>query len=141
MKQSPSVRAFKNELMNYRFYQSREKKLNSLIEYCYHMLGGVRSPSLEMPTHARRSPDTEYRIRDEIERHRENLASTQSKIRDIETILGLMEDEMREVVLRIYADGEKTEAVARKRYISARGLHYQINKSIQRAIVTHYTQL
>lgn len=135
MKQKAEVGAFKKELSNYNFYQERIKKLNELIEYCYHMLGGYKGldPTKE-PTHTPPNKDNEYRIRDEIERHERNKARTQEKINDINEVLSKIDVGLREAVIEVYANGRTIESVARGMFLSGEGLRKRMNKAIEKAL-------
>ena len=136
MKQRPEVKAFKNELSNYRYYQERVRSLNELIEYCYHMLGGVKSPPLEPVAKGLPDKEAEYRIREEISRHQKNLERVAEKISDIERILDKMPEDIREAAVRVYADRCRSDTVAAGMAMSQTALLYAVNKVIETALNT-----
>lgn len=135
MKQKDEVKAFKRELGNYRFYQRRVKDLTFMIEMCYHMLGGLHSPSLDgPPVHGPANKDAEYRLREEIERHQKNLNKAKGKIEDIEEILTDLPADIRDAVTQIYADGRTVLSVSVEMSLSNAGLVYRMNKQIFESI-------
>ena len=136
--QDVAIKAFKNELSNYRFYQRRLKSLENMIEYCYDMLGGVRAvdPSKE-PTHAFvPNKDREYAIRDEIARHERNKALVEAKLKYLDEILGQIETPLKEALIAIFADRRKTLIkVASEMYMSESTLRRTLNRAIKKALV------
>lgn len=134
--QSKDVKAFKRELENYNFYVERVKALDNLIEFCYHLLGGVKGcdPSKE-PIHGGvPNKDREYKIRDEITHHEKNKALTLAKIDYIDEILSRMGEEPRNQIKSVYIDGNTMNNVSRKYYISKTTLQYRIDREIKRAL-------
>lgn len=136
MKQEPEIKAFKNELKNYKFYLERVKKLESLIDYCYDMLPGSvhgLNPAKET-THGAPNKEFEYKIRDEISHHEQNKARTQAKIDSIREILDLIENDTRTAIMRVCVDGESYERVSRDMYLSPTGLKKRVNKALKKAL-------
>lgn len=105
------------------------------MDICYDALGGVRGvdPSRE-PTHSLPNKDYEYRIRDEISRHEANRDRTLAKIKDIDELLSLMDSSLRMAVIRVYANGEKLDKVARGMYLTYNGLFVRLNREIERVL-------
>ena len=132
----PQVRAFKNELRNYRFYQERIDKLNELIEFCYTLLpGAVHGIDLaDVRVHGIPNKDREYKIRDEITRHEENLKRTEEKKKYLDEILNEMETSLREAIIAVYCDGIRMMDAAEEFNLSTNGLQYRINCEIERAL-------
>lgn len=133
--QSKKVKAFKREMENYNFYLDRIKKLDELIEYCYHMLGGVKGidPSKE-PVHAMPNKDVEYKIRDEITRHEKNKELAQGHIKFVDQVLSRINEETKEQIKSVFIDGKSLESVARKNFISKPTLQYRIDKELEKAL-------
>lgn len=140
MKQHEEVKAFKNELMNYHAYKHRVTKLNELIEYCYHMLGGIKGvdTSKEPSQSHVHNLDVEYKIRDEIELHSKKIERTQIKINDIESVLkkiGELEGEwVAEATFKMYADGVSSRKLGSKYGYAPSSILYIINKGIRKAL-------
>ena len=134
--QQPQVRAFKYELRNYRFYQSRIEKLNELIDFCYTLLpGSVHGIDLaDIRTHGTPNKEREYRIRDEISKHERNLRHVEEKKEYLDEILDKMEEELREAVKCVYVDGKTMIETADKYDLSATGLQYRIDTEIMRVL-------
>lgn len=130
------VKAFKNELRNYRFYVSRIVFLNGSIEFLYDRLGGVRGidPSKE-PTHSLPNKDMEYKIRDDISRLEAKKLLTERKVEEIEEILGKIDIPIRDAIRNIYIDGMHTTKVADMMFLSSSGLHGRINRAIKKALL------
>ena len=134
--QSQEVRAFKNELRNYRFYETRLRKLDELIDFCYSLLpGNVHAINYSDPiTGGTPNKDREYRIRDEISRHEQNKARTQAKVDYIEEILDKMENSVKEAAISIFVEGNRTDDVAPEYHLSSNALLNRINREIERVI-------
>lgn len=133
--QDEGVKAFKNELGNYRFYQRRFATLANLVEYCYDMLGGVRAvdPSKE-PNSFVPNKDREYAIRDEISRHERNKDLIEVKLRYIDEILARIETPLKEALIEVYADHKTLRKVSSRMYMSESKLRRDINKAIKKAL-------
>ena len=134
--QTKEVKAFKKELENYKFYLSRIESLNKLIDYCYHLLGGVTAidPSKEPVKGGTPNKDREYKIRDEISHHEKNKALTQAKIDYIDEILGKIEDAPKKLIIDVLIEGKSQRAVAIKNYMSKTSVKYQIDKNLEKAL-------
>ena len=138
MKQPEEVREFKKELSSYPFLQKKLEGARDLCRYCYDLLpGGVRSPSLTEHGHTQMSKETEYRIREEIEKHEARIQSYLQRIREIDEVLALMDEDMREACIDIYMKGRTVKRVCRKHHLSEYGLKYRVNKAIQFSLQAH----
>lgn len=133
--QTKEVRAFKNLLRNYKFYQERINKLEEDIDLCYHKLGGVRAvdPSRE-PIHSPMDKDIEYKIRDDIEKYEALMKHYKSNIDYVDSVLELIEEETREAIKKVYVESKTLESVSRKIYISASTLRDRIDVRLKLAI-------
>lgn len=133
--QKPGVRSFKNELRNYRYYVSRVVDLGEKIDLCYHRLGGVRAVDPgRIPVSGMPNKDAEYKTRDDIERYTRLKALYQAKLDEMDRILGLIEKEMRDALVRVYVDGEQIRKVADMYFLSHNGLAKRINRAIEKAM-------
>lgn len=133
--QEPSVKAFKNELRNYTFYQTKVVSLTNSIEMCYDRLGGVRGidPSKE-PLHTAPNKELEWQIREEIEIFIKEKELFDRKIAYIERVLSQIDEPYRSAVTDIFAHGVNSYKVASGMNYSQSGLLHQINKSIKMAL-------
>ena len=140
MKQHAEVRAFKNELMNYYVYKERITKLNNLIEYCYHMLGGIKGiDTTKEPSQSHiKNLDAEYKIRDEIELHTRKIERTQNKINEIEQILNSIEalegEWVRLATFKVFAQGYTYAKVGETYGYSPSNVRYIVNRAIKKAL-------
>ena len=135
MAQSESVRAFKNELRNYRYYIGRAAELEDAIESLYDRLGGVRGvdPSKE-PAHVLPNKEMEWKIRDDITRLDLKLTNLRSKIAEIDEILGRIEEPLRTALKLVYIESNKVIMVAGMMYLSPSGLVKRMNREIKKAL-------
>lgn len=133
--QKDNVKAFKNELRNYNYYQSRVVSLGNSIEFCYDRLGGVRGvdPSKE-PLHSAPNKEYEYQLREQIEVYAQKKALFEAKLKYIDEILGKMEMSLKQAVISVYAEGKQIRRVADIYYLSPMGLAKRMNKAIERAL-------
>ena len=135
MIQSESVRAFKNELRNYRYYIGRAAELEDAIESLYDRLGGVRGvdPSKE-PAHVLPNKEMEWKIRDDITRLDLKLTNLRNKIAEIDEILGRIEEPIRTALKLVYIESNKVIMVASMMYLSPSGLVKRMNREIKKAL-------
>ena len=120
--QSEDVKAFKNELRNYNYNLNRVITLSNSIEYCYDRLGGVRAiDTSKEPMHSPPNKELEYKLRDDIERYRRLKAIYETKVQYVDEILSKMEITLREAVIGVHVERQKTEKVARLHNLSANG--------------------
>jgi len=133
--QEPSVRAFKNELRNYNYYQSRVVTLSNSIEFLYERLGGVRGidPSKE-PLHSAPNKDYEWQIRDQIEMLVKKKDLFEKKIAYIDAVLECVDEPYVSAVRRIFAEGKNSYMVANDLHMSQNSLLYQINKALREVL-------
>jgi len=135
MAQSESVRAFKNELRNYRYYIGRAAELEDAIESLYDRLGGVRGvdPSKE-PAHVLPNKEMEWKIRDDITRLDLKLTNLRNKIAEIDEILGRIEEPIRTALKLVYIESNKVIMVSSMMYLSPSGLVKRMNREIKKAL-------
>lgn len=133
--QKESVKAFKNELRNYRYYCARIKDLTEKIEFFYDRLGGVRAidPSKE-PMHSAPSKEYEYMLRDQIENYDRKKTLYKMKKDYIDGILGNVETSLRDALKRVYIDGTKVEKVAAEHFLSSSGMAKRMDRAIEKAL-------
>lgn len=136
MAQSESVRAFKNELRNYRYYIGRAAELEDAIESLYDRLGGIRGidPSKE-PTHVLPNKEMEWKIRDDIMRLDLKLTNLRNKIAEIDEILDRIEEPIRTALKLVYIESNKVIMVAGMMYLSPSGLVKRMNREIKKALI------
>ena len=138
MRQSKNVYTFKNELRNYDFYLERIKGIDEMIEYCYHMLGGVRAiDTSKEPVHGgAHNLDAEYRIREEIEHHEANKRYTQRKVDEMDKVLNKIDLIDREPIIAVYVKGNSIEKVSRKMFLSSSALGKRMDKALSKLLDT-----
>lgn len=133
--QPAGVKAFKNELGNYRYYQSEIKSYEAEIEECYYLLGGVRGVDpFKEPIHSPPNKDLEWRTRERITAYEKKISLVRAKKEGIEQILNQIEMPLRKAVIDIYADKKTFRSIAPRHYLSETGLKKRINKAIANAI-------
>ncbi len=133
--QSEKVRAFKNELRNYKFCLYEITTLENSIEFLYDRLGGVRGidPSKE-PLHTMPNKEMEWKIRDDITKLDRKLSLRRAEKERVESIMAEVEKSLSDAIFEVYVLGNRTDYVARKMSLSPNGLHRRINKALERVL-------
>lgn len=129
--QKESVKAFKNELRNYRYYVSENDRLKEMIDLAYYQLGGVRGidPSKE-PIHSAPNKEFEWKLRNRISRLEQKKAVYEGILNEIDESLNQMDEVCRRALKLIYAEGKRTDVVADIFYLSPSGLKHRMNRAI-----------
>ena len=135
--QKDNVRAFKNELRNYRYYVDEVNRIAESIEEIYDRLGGVRGidPSKE-PLHTMPDKDMEYMLRDKITSLEAKKHRLEGEIKRIDRILEKMETSLRNAVKVVFIDGNTIWSVSYKMNLSPTGLKKRMNRAIEKALET-----
>ena len=135
--QKDNVRAFKNELRNYRYYVDEVNRIGESIEEIYDRLGGVRGidPSKE-PLHTMPDKDMEYMLRDKITSLEAKKHRLEGEIKRIDRILEKMETSLRNAVEVVFIDGNTIWSVSYKMNLSPTGLKKRMNRAIEKALET-----
>lgn len=135
--QKDNVRAFKNELRNYRYYVDEVNRIGESIEEIYDRLGGVRGidPSKE-PLHTMPDKDMEYMLRDKITSLEAKKHRLEGEIKRIDRILEKMETSLRNAVKVVFIDGNTIWSVSYKMNLSPTGLKKRMNRAIEKALET-----
>lgn len=135
--QKDNVRAFKNELRNYRYYVDEVNRIGESIEEIYDRLGGVRGidPSKE-PLHTMPDKDMEYMLRDKITSLEAKKHRLEGEIKRIDRILEKMEASLRNAVKVVFIDGNTIWSVSYKMNLSPTGLKKRMNRAIEKALET-----
>lgn len=134
--QDIEVKAFKNELMNYNYYQYQCKKIKEEIDYNYDLLANVRglNPS-KLPIHGGLpNIDNIYAIRDTITLLEAKLSRYNDKMVEVEQILDKIENPLKTAIMDKYIVGLTLEKVSRDNGYSSAGLLKKINKAIKKAL-------
>lgn len=131
----PEVKAFKNELRNYRYYQERVRSLTDSIEECYYQLSGLKGvdPS-RIPMHTAPNLEFQYKIRDSISRYEAERSRLASEIEYVDEILSRIETSLKQAVINVYINGESIEAIANQMFLSHNGLYKRMNQAIKEAL-------
>lgn len=135
--QKDNVRAFKNELRNYRYYVDEVNRIGESIEEIYDRLGGVRGidPSKE-PLHTMPDKDMEYMLRDKITSLEAKKHRLEGEIKRIDKILDKMDSSLRNAVKVVFIDGNTIWSVSYKMNLSPTGLKKRMNRAIEKALET-----
>lgn len=133
--QTEEVRAFKNELRNYKSYLHKVTRLEEEIDLVLYRLGGVRGvdPSKE-PIHAYPNKDAVWELYDKLSRLERKKAIYEGHLIEIDRILNLMEEFTRDALKLVYIEGKRTDIVADSMFISPSGLKNRMNRAIKKAI-------
>lgn len=135
MQERADIKAFKNELRNYRFYQSKVKKWDILIQESYDKLGASPKSidySRVIMHGAVPNKDFEYKVRDEITFYESKRKPWKDKVDYVDNVLSLIETPLREDIMSVYVKGRSLAEVARPRYIIASSLRGRINRALRR---------
>ena len=133
--QPMEVKAFKNELRNYTFYLHEISSIENSIEFIYDKLGGVRGvdPSKE-PIHALPNKELEWKLREDITKLEAKKILLERKKDYIDSILILMENDLREAVFAVYCEGKTMQSVSLKYNLSTSGLNKRITVALKKAL-------
>jgi len=133
--QPMEVKAFKNELRNYTFYLHEISTIENSIEFIYDKLGGVRGvdPSKE-PIHALPNKELEWKLREDITKLEAKKILLERKKEYIDSILILMENDLREAVFAVYCEGKTMQSVSLKYNLSTSGLNKRITVALKKAL-------
>lgn len=137
MQDDIDVKVFKNELMNYNYYQYQCNKLKEDIDYNYGLLpGNVRglNPS-KLPIHGGvPNLDNIYAIRDTITLLEAKLRRYNDKMVEVEQILEKIETPLKSAIMDKYIIGYTLEKVSKDYGYSSAGLLKKMNKAIKKAL-------
>ena len=133
--QPMEVKAFKNELRNYTFYLHEISTIENSIEFIYDKLGGVRGvdPSKE-PIHALPNKELEWKLREDITKLEAKKILLERKKEYIDSILILLENDLREAVFAVYCEGKTMQSVSLKYNLSTSGLNKRITVALKKAL-------
>lgn len=127
------VRVFKRELRNLREYELKLKGANELIDRLYYELSGLKAIDYsKIPVHTPEDFSVKQRIYDELDKQKDRKEVLKVKINSIYEVLEGMPEDLRDAAVRVFADGERLEKIAREEfYLTDKGLLYRINKAIK----------
>ena len=128
------IRAFKNEMKNYRFYQNQVESLTEQENTIYHQLGGYKSPD---PSKIPGSYNPNMNIHkaelgDKLEAISRRKAAFQSKIDQLDEVLDQLPTEIRERIIDIYVKGKSYRDVANSVPIDISNLYRKINAALKK---------
>lgn len=131
------VRAFKNELKNYRYYQKKLKAVKEEIDTIYYNLSGLASKPFGAS-----AGSTNQEIKEErrleafntIEMLEDKASTYTQAIQRIESTLNACDSDIRDAIIKIYCDGHTYSSMAVHTYYSPRGLEKRIDKEIKKAL-------
>lgn len=128
------IKAFKNELRNYRFYQKQVDELKGQEDMIYHILGGYKSPDPSKvpggynPNMAMQKADLSDKLV-VISRRRERF---QERIDQLNEVLDQLNPEVRQHMTDIYIGGKPYIQVADSIPIAVSGLYKRINVALRK---------
>lgn len=137
MLKKDEVQAFKNELANYTIYSSMLRKHREKLDELYYELEGVKgirydkAPS--MPNKHLIMERLHY-LSGEIEKTENEIERLCICLEHMENVLANMEHEIRRAIVDVYINGKAIIDICNEYNYSATGLHYQMNKCIQKAL-------
>lgn len=131
------INAFINELKNYRFYQERIKRLDDLIDTCFYWLSGVKGiqyDKLPSTYNPELTEENRLRILEEIELHRNNKEETETKIKELDRVISLLEEDVQRHIKDIYIKGMTYGKVAYREHMSQEGVRKRIKKELRKVV-------
>lgn len=131
------VKAFKNELKNFKYYKNKIIELTDEIDNIYYSLSGLSSKPFGAnvgSTNQQLKELNRLNAFGKAEMLKSKRELYKSLIVSIEQTLEAMDSNMRSVCIKVYCDGRTYESIARTKYYSARGLEKKVDKEIQRAL-------
>lgn len=131
------VRAFKNELRNYRYYQKKLRQAKEDIDNIYYGLSGLAGkPFGASAGSTNLSIKEEHRLEayEKIERLKAIADTYSLAVQRIEATLDKCSVDMRDTIIKIYCDGHTYTSMAIHTYYSPRGLEKRIDKEIKQAL-------
>lgn len=131
------VRAFKNELRNYRYYQKRLKAINEEIDNIYYNLSGIASKPFGASagsTNQQAKEENRLNALDKIEKLKDKANIYTKQLQSLERTLNACSEEIRDAIIKIYCDGHTYSSMAIHTYYSPRGLEKRIDKEIKLAL-------
>ena len=135
MLKKDEVQAFKNELANYTIYSSMLRKHREKLDELYYELEGVKgirydkAPS--MPNKHLIMERLHY-LSGEIEKTENEIERLCICLEHMENVLANMEHEIRRAIVEVYINKKRLIDVCVEHNYSDAGLHYQMNKTIQK---------
>ena len=128
------ITAFKNELRNYRFYQNKVKELKEEIDLIYYNLTGVKGVSFDRQpsgTSIELKNDKLYNQYHKLDNIDKKIKLYESRIESIEQTLNMLDEEVRSIVIGIYADNKTYRELSQTIHLSKSAIHYEINKHLK----------
>lgn len=131
------VRAFKNELRNYRYYQKRLKEINEEIENIYYSLSGLASKPFGASagsTNQQAKEERKLEAIDKLNKLKDKANIYAKQIQSLERTLNACSEDIKDVLIKIYCDGHTYSSMAIYTYYSPRGLEKRIDKELMLAL-------
>lgn len=128
------VKAFKNEMRNYKFYQKRIEHLTEQENMIYHQLGGYKSPDPSKipgsfnPNLNMYKADLSDRL-ETIGRHKQGYLD---RIASLDRVLDQVDPEIKKHIMDIYVAEKSYQKVADEIPIVVSGLYKRINTALKR---------
>ena len=131
------VKAFKNELRNYRYYLKQKEILTDKKDLYFHSLTGMVGKGFDSQGGStNESVKEEKRLEtiDRINELEEKINKLDTKIDAIESVLNKVTKRVRKIMVGVYADGRTYLSYSTNENYSPRTLQQQVDKAIERAL-------
>lgn len=133
-----AVKAFKNELRSYKQIKKDYENIGFKLTDINNKIFGFSGPNYDGMPRNQYNPLAPNPLTDLFEKKREldsQLSICYGRINNIETVLGLIDDEYRGSIYDIYVKGRSMALTAAKKDMSERSLKYWINREIYNALI------
>lgn len=131
------VKAFKNELRNYRYYLKQKGILTDKKDLYFHSLTGMVGKGFDRQggtTNQSIKEEKRLETIDKINELEEKINKLDSKIDAIESVLNKVNKRERKIMIGVYADGKTYLSLSTKENYSPRTLQQQVDKAIEKAV-------
>lgn len=139
------VEAFKNEMANYTYYVNMLTKLEEKLDVLYYDLEGVKAVRYDKApskANAKMINEKKHFLSKEIEKTENEISRLTIEIMYVEDILAEMDDlEIRKAIIDVYIKGKTILEICDDYSLSNAGLHYQMNKCIEKALNRIYKEV
>lgn len=128
-----SIKAFKNEIQCYNYYNQRIKEINNDIKDTYYLLSNVKAIRYDK-VKTTYNKEVDSKIRDQLSRKIEELEQSkvryETQINHLNKIIKQCNEDIQKIIIDIYANGMKFEDVANEYNSSVGSIQYQITQNL-----------
>lgn len=126
--------AFKNELRNYRFYESKIKELTQEINKIYYELTGVKGICYDRQPGST-SPEAKsgkmYDSYNKIDALSSKLSVYKAKFNSLECVLNKLDCDAKKLIINVYVEGKTYRELSEIMKLSPSAIHYEVTKHLK----------